>query len=107
MGVSTNLSATKRTVRALRRAERVGEADAASIRLAESTATALDTALAIGAGPSALAALARAHGAALAALREETTPTPDGLDAFLATLSTPTPGTAGEGGDAWPYGGGP
>ena len=92
MAVSTNLSATKRTVRALRRAERVGEADAASIRLAESTAAALDAALTAGAAPSALAALARAHGAALAALREEPTPATDALDGFLAALTMPTPG---------------
>ena len=44
VGVSTNLSTTKRTVK------RVIEADAASIRLAESTATALDAALRAGGG---------------------------------------------------------
>ncbi len=77
----------------MRRAERVSEADSASIRLAESTAAALDAPLRVGAGPSALAALAPAHGAALAALREDTMSTPDGLDAFLATVTRPTPGS--------------
>ena len=95
VAVSTNLTATKRTVRALRRPERVGEADAAAICLAESTAGALDAALSAGAGPSAVAALARAHGAALAALREETTPTPDNLafERLMADALRPTPGS--------------
>jgi hypothetical protein len=42
MGSKTNLSATRRTVRALRRADRVGEDDGAPIRLAKTTATTLD-----------------------------------------------------------------
>ena len=57
------------------------------------------------AGPSALAALARPHGAPLAALREETTPTPDGLDVFLASVTKPTPGQSMDGGARFDLGG--
>ena len=68
----TNLSATRRTVRALRASERVGEADAGLIRLAETTAAALDNATKDDAPAYAVAKAATAHREALKTLIDYT-----------------------------------
>jgi hypothetical protein len=95
MPVGSNLQATRATVRALRRAERVTEADAALVRLAESTAAALDEARAGDAKPYAVAAVARAHRDVLGALlaRADGRAPTDDIDELLQAAMTPTPGT--------------
>ena len=82
MASRTNRSATRRTVGVLRKAGRLNDADAAVIRLAESTDI----------KPYAVAAAARAHREALAALLEYAEPTDQGdmFEQLLAELATPS-----------------
>jgi hypothetical protein len=90
MPVATNLSSTRRTVRALRKQERVTEANAALAQLALTTAAALDEVVAGGEKRYVVAQLARSQLLALRALLA--TPEvagPDGFDAFLRDLATP------------------
>jgi len=95
MPAATNLSATRRTLRALRRADRVTDAQAALATLALSTARALDDVLA-GDGPSyAIAQTARAHLLTLQALLEQPEPaTPDTIDQLLADIMRPGAGAS-------------
>jgi hypothetical protein len=90
MLAASNLSSTRRTVRALRKQERVTEANAALAQLVLTTAGALDDVLSSGEKRYVVAALARSHLLALQALLS--TPEvagPDGFDAFLRDLATP------------------
>lgn len=95
MARKSNLSATRGTVRSLRRAEVLVDVDAAFIVLAETTARMLDDALAEEERAYALAPLARAHADALRCLvdRAEAARPNDHLDRLLAAAMTPTPGT--------------
>jgi hypothetical protein len=90
MSAATNLSSTRRTVRALRSQERVTEANVALATLAVTTAKALDDVLASGEKRYVVAQLARSHLLVLQAL--VATPEvvgPDGFDQFLAELARP------------------
>ena len=95
----TNLSSTRRMVRALRESEQLVEGNMALATLALTTAKALDDAVATGAQPYAIDRLARAHLGALKAL-EELPGRADVDDPFaelLRELGTPTLGSATEG----------
>jgi hypothetical protein len=82
-GVS-NLTATRRTLRALRVAERVGDAEAGLAQLALTTAGALDEVVAGGEKRYVVAQLARAHLLTLQALLAVPGPEPeDGWDLLL------------------------
>jgi hypothetical protein len=97
MASATNLGATRRAVRALRKDGRVGECDAGLVRLAETLAAALDASATDGKA-YAVAAVARVHLAVLQALgAAEPPPPPDEFDAFLAAASRPSHGASG-----WP-----
>lgn len=90
----TNLSSTRRMVRALRQSEQLVEGNMALATLALATAKALDDAVATGAQPYAIDRLARAHLGALKALDEVTVADTgdDPFTALLAEMGTPTRG---------------
>jgi hypothetical protein len=91
MSSATNLSATRRTLSALRRSERLTEQHAGLARLALSTARALDVAQAGGAKAYEIAQASRAHLLALEALASIPEPmSPDAFDRFVAELSLPS-----------------
>jgi hypothetical protein len=99
MAPSTNLTMTRRTIRALRRAERLTDTDAGLARLALTTAQALDDVLAQGEKAYAVAQASRVHLLALEALLALPAPVDsdaDGFDNWLAEISRPGPG-AGDG----------
>jgi hypothetical protein len=90
---ASNLSSTRRTIKALRRSERITEANIALAQLALTTARSLDEVVASGERHYIVDRLARAHLFVLMALAE--TPEPDGPDPLsepLAQFMTPTPG---------------
>jgi hypothetical protein len=94
MGAVTNVSATRRTVRALREAERLTEADAAMVQLVRTTARALDDAVASGEKAYGIGKASTSHREALKTLLDYAQPEPpDSFDVFLAELRMPTPGT--------------
>jgi hypothetical protein len=91
MAPVTNLSATKRTVAALRRRSRLGAEHAGLVMLASSTARALDEVVAGDVKPYVIPQLARAHLLALQALLGlEPGTTVDPFTAFVAGLATPS-----------------
>lgn len=95
MPAASNLSSTRRTIKALRQSERITEANIALAQLALTTARSLDEVVASGERHYIVDRLARAHLFVLKALAE--TPEPDGPDPFaelLAEMMRPTPGTA-------------
>jgi hypothetical protein len=95
MPTATNLSSTRRTLRALRRRGGLTDANVALATLSLSTARALDEVLAGGDHRGVVDRLARAHLAVLQAL-EASTPeaSSDPFSELIAELSTPS---AGEG----------
>ena len=94
MGTVTNLSSTRRMVRAMRQSERLTESNIALGTLAVSTARALDEALVSGERRYVVDRLARVHLAALQALEQlPGSDTPDPFAELLRELSVPTPGT--------------
>jgi hypothetical protein len=91
MPARTNVSSTRRTVSALRTLSRLGPEHAGLIALGETTARALDLAIASDEKAYALANLARAHAVVLQvllAVGKETSLDP--FAAFVAGLTTPT-----------------
>jgi hypothetical protein len=85
---------TRRMIRALRRGERLTDAHAALPTLALTTARALGDVVASTERRYVVAQLARAHLLALGLIVTLPEPeTPDAIDAFLAELLRPTPGT--------------
>ncbi len=97
MPAASNLSSTRRTIKALRRSERITEANIALAQLALTTARSLDEVVASGERHYVVDRLARAHLFVLKALAE--TPEPDGPDPFgelLTQMMAPTPGTPEE-----------
>jgi hypothetical protein len=90
MTPTSNVSSTRRTVRALRAAERLTDANAGLVTLALTTAAALDDARSGSAKAYEIAQLARCHLSALEALERSPEPmVPNGLDRLLADLATP------------------
>jgi hypothetical protein len=99
MAKTSNLSATRRTVRGLRAAERLTATEAGFAQLALTSAAALDDTLAADTAPYAVASLVRAHRDALATLADHAQVyEPDALDALLAAATKPTLGTLFEDG---------
>jgi hypothetical protein len=80
----------ERTIAELRRADRLESVDAALLAAVRSTARALD----IAPSPYVVATVARVHLVGLQLLVGRPTPEPDELDAFLASLRTPSLGDA-------------
>jgi hypothetical protein len=94
MTAATNLSATRRTLRALRRAQRLTDVHAALATLAVSTARALDDVLAGSERRYVIAQIARAHQLALEALLAAPEPTaPDAIEQLLAEIMHPDAGS--------------
>ena len=95
---SSNLSATRRSVRAARKAGFVDETDAGLVCLAETLAQALDEAMTSGEKVYGLAQAARVHLAVLQALTARPAPQPpvDLFGAFLAELCQPGAGAIEE-----------
>lgn len=94
MPAASNLSSTRRMIKALRASERITESNIAVATLALTTAQSLDEVLASGTKHYTVDRLARVHLAVLQAL--EDAPAPDGPDTFaelMAAITTPTPGT--------------
>jgi hypothetical protein len=93
MATATNVSSTRRTVRALRRVGALTDAHAAHATLALTTARALDDALDTNEKRYVIGQLARAHLLAVDALAALAEPSPpDAFDAFLAGLGRPGAG---------------
>jgi hypothetical protein len=85
----------------------VSDVESAFVQLAITSAKLLDDALAEGTERAyGVAMLVRVHRESIAALLANATAyTPDGMDAFLHSLTIPTPGTGSEWGDgATPFG---
>jgi len=91
-GPTRNARAVERTIAELRRADRLETADAALLAAVRSTARALDNAP----SPYVVATVARVHLVGLQLLTGRPAPEPDELDAFLASLRTPTLGNAAQ-----------
>lgn len=87
-------------MRALRRAEPLGEDAAAFVCLAETTPALLDAALVGDDKAYSVALVARSHRDPLSALYDhaEGYAAPDKWDTLLAEVTTPTPGTPDDGG---------
>jgi hypothetical protein len=92
MGAASNLSATRRTIRALRRHEMLTETHAALATLALTTARALDDVVAGDDKRYVVAQLSRAHLLALEALVAVVPEpsSPDAIDVWLAGLTQPS-----------------
>jgi hypothetical protein len=98
MGAATNVSATRRTLRTLRRTERLTEAHAALATLALTTARALDDVVVSEEKRYVVAQLSRAHLSALEALLSVPEPAaPDGFDQLLAEIMRPGLGAFDDG----------
>jgi hypothetical protein len=89
MARRTNASALRVTVAALRQQERLEQADAALVHLAEALAQRLDRALAGDEKAYALANLSKTYFGVLLSLRDASPPIPDAFEALLAQLSGP------------------
>jgi hypothetical protein len=95
MAAASNVSSTRRTIKALRQSERITESNIALAQLALTTARSLDEVVASGERHYIVDRLARAHLFVLKALAEA--PEPDGpepLSELLAQMMIPTPGTS-------------
>jgi len=97
MPTASNLSSTRRTIKALRTAERITESNIALATLALTTARALDEVLASGTKHYTVDRLARAHLSVLQALEAALGPeAPDAFAELLSEITTPTPGRTDE-----------
>jgi len=95
MASASNLSSTRRTVRALRQSERLTESTVALATLALTTARALDDVVASDEKRYVVAQLSRAHLLALEALTSiERLAPPDAVDELLASLTAATAGSS-------------